>query len=328
MIKKFRGCLLGLAVGDALGAPVEFLKLEEIKEKYGPGGIQDFDLWDGFKPGSTTDETQLSLATAKACINAFQSLMDKRKSRSLDFAYLWYQDWLQSMKDPFRVRRPGYTTMHVLQSGKKGVVEAPINDSTEPSGLLRTAPVGLTFPPGMAFREGADFAALTHGNPSSYLAGGFLAESIAQIIAGKSLQDAVELALEQTMTFEGNQELLRLMELAMELFIVREPVETALEKIGKGMTAGEVLAMGIFCCMRFVFSFQEGLIAAVNHSGASPTTGAVTGAVSGALLGSDAIPEKWVTRLEDSSKILEIAEDMYMAIKGGERISFEKYRLD
>ena len=69
----YLGCLFGLAIGDALGAPVEFLRLPQIKALYGEKGIADFDSWSGFKLGFYTDDTQMSLATARGCIKAYQS---------------------------------------------------------------------------------------------------------------------------------------------------------------------------------------------------------------------------------------------------------------
>lgn len=320
--------MLGLAIGDALGAPVEFLSLEKIKEKYGEMGIAEFDVWDGFKPGSYTDDTQLSLATAKGCIHAHFNLMRDGESRSQEFVYKSYEEWLESLKDPICVRHPGYTCMNVLQSGERGSIGNPINDSTEASGLLRTASVGLSFPPGMAFREGADYAALTHGHPSAYFSAGFVSEIIAQIIEGKSLQDAVELSIEQLVVFDNHRDLLQNLETALELFISQVPVEEAFPKLGKGVTAAEVLAISVFCSLKHVFEFPAGVKAAVNHSGASTTTGLVTGAILGTLLGYEAIPDTWGSQVENSQEIIEIAEDMYKVFKQGERISFEKYSLE
>jgi ADP-ribosylglycohydrolase len=328
MLNRFKGCLLGLAVGDALGAPVEFLSIHKIKEKYGGKGIVDYDVWGGFKPGSYSDETQLSLATAKACINAYLNLINEGESLSHQFVYKRYLEWLDNLKDSFRVRQPGYTCMNVLQSGKKGSIADPINDSNEASGLLRTAPVGLAFPPGMAFREGADYAALTHGHPTAYLAAGFFSEMIAQIIQGKSLQDAVELSIETLISFDDHQDLLKHLEKALELFIDQVPIESSVTRFGKGVTAAEVLAIGVLCALKFVFEYQEGVLASVNHSGGSTSTGTVTGAVLGTFLGADAIPQLWVSQLEDSQEIVEIAEDMHSVFKKGVRISFEKYSLD
>ena len=52
MKEKFLGCMVGLAIGDALGAPVEFMSLDEIKRKYGQLGIRDFDSWGGLSAWS------------------------------------------------------------------------------------------------------------------------------------------------------------------------------------------------------------------------------------------------------------------------------------
>jgi len=328
MVDKYKGCLLGLAVGDAVGAPVDFLSLDKIKEKYGEKGIVDFDFWERFKPGSYTDETQLSLATAKGCINAHLNLISKGESFSLKVIYKRYMEWLDDLKDPFHVRHPGYTCMNVLQGGQKGSVGNPINSSTEASGLLRTAPVGLAFPPGMAFREGTDYAAMTHGHPSAYLAAGFLSELIAQIIEGQSLQDAVELSIEQLVAFDSHQDVLKQIEMALELFINQDPIEESIPKFGNGVTAAEVLAIGVFCALKSVFEFQEGVLASVNHSGMSTSTGMVTGAILGTLLGSESIPEKWISKIENYKEIIEIAEDMHTVFKQGERVSFEKYSID
>ena len=328
MLNKFKGCLLGLAIGDALGAPVEFLSLEKIKEKYGEKGIEKFDVWDGFKSGSYTDDTQLSLATAKGCIHAHFNLMRGGESRSQEFMYKSYEEWLESLKDPFQVRRPGYTCMNILQSGERGSIENPINNSTEASGLLRTASVGLSFPPGMAFREAADYAALTHGHPSAYFAAGFLSEIVAQIIDGKSLQDAVELSIEQLTAFDNHKDLLQCVEKALELFINQTPAEESIPKLGEGVTAAEVLAIGMFCSMKHVSDFPEGVQAAVNHSGTSTSSGLVTGAILGTLIGYEAIPEAWISDVENAKDIIEIAEDMYKVFMKRERISFEKYSLE
>ncbi len=328
MLNKFKGCLLGMAGGDALGAPVEFLSVEKIKEIYGERGIAEFAVWNGFKPGSYTDDTQLSLATAKGCLNAQFNLMREGESRSQESVYRRYLEWLESMKDPFKVRHPGYTCMNVLQSGGRGSIGNPINDSTEASGLLRTAPVGLAFPPGMAFREGADYAALTHGHPSAYFAAGFLAEIIAHIIDGKSLQDAVELSIEQLVAFDSHKELLQHLESALELFINQASVEESVPKLGKGISAAEVLSISVFCSLKHVFEFLEGVQAAVKQSGASTSSGLVTGAILGALLGFEALPDNWSSSVENSQEIIEISEDMYKVFKQGERISFEKYSLE
>ena len=60
----FQGCLIGGAIGDALGWPAEFMKNVEIKRKYGPNGIQDLEITSSGK-AEITDDTQMTLFTAE-----------------------------------------------------------------------------------------------------------------------------------------------------------------------------------------------------------------------------------------------------------------------
>lgn len=76
LLSRFRGCFLGGAVGDALGAPVEFLTLAQIQERYGPGGIRDMDHAYG-RVGAITDDTQMTLFTAEGLLRAYHRAMAK-----------------------------------------------------------------------------------------------------------------------------------------------------------------------------------------------------------------------------------------------------------
>ncbi len=65
----FRGCLVGGAIGDALGWPVEFLELEEIIHRFGEGGIRDLVLSSSGK-AEITDDTQMTLFTAEGILRS------------------------------------------------------------------------------------------------------------------------------------------------------------------------------------------------------------------------------------------------------------------
>jgi hypothetical protein len=69
MRDRVRGCLLGLAVGDAYGAPLEFLHRREILSRCGPEGPDDLAPWGGHAEGSFTDDTQMSIATARGLLD-------------------------------------------------------------------------------------------------------------------------------------------------------------------------------------------------------------------------------------------------------------------
>src|SRR5204863_8244168 len=91
---RFHGCLLGGAAGDALGAPVEFLDLDEIVKAYGEGGIRDFAPAYG-KLGSITDDTQMTLFTAEGMLSAqLASALGGQEPDFFRAANVSYAGWL------------------------------------------------------------------------------------------------------------------------------------------------------------------------------------------------------------------------------------------
>src|SRR6266852_3148856 len=134
---RFRGCLLGGAVGDALGAPVEFLDLDEIVGAYGEQGIRDYAPAYG-KLGAITDDTQMTLFTAEAVLSAHVAAVlqsqepDFFRAAAISYArWLMTQEnsrlgssgstkasWLFQQKKLFSRRAPGTTCLSALQSSR------------------------------------------------------------------------------------------------------------------------------------------------------------------------------------------------------------------
>jgi len=187
-----RGCIVGTAVGDALGAPVEFLSAETIIERFGPAGITTLEPWDGHRAESFTDDTQMTVATARGVARSLENGVDTTSA-------IWeeYLAWLRTQDDPVQQRGPGTTCLMALRGGEPGQLDDPVNNSKGCGGIMRVAPVGLGFGPGWAFELGTASAALTHGHPSGYLAAGFLADVISRLVRGtpslyRSIEDARE----------------------------------------------------------------------------------------------------------------------------------------
>jgi len=311
MKEKYFGCLLGLGVGDALGAAVEFISLEEIKKKYGASGIEDFDSWGGFEAGSYTDDTQMTLATTRGLIKSAKKQKKKGRWKPEFMVYKEYLKWLETQDDPSQVRAPGKTCLSALNSGKMGTMEKPFNNSKGCGGVMRVAPVGLAYEGANAFYIGAKTAAVTHGHASGYLSAGFLAELISYMKEDRDLREPIKKARQTLFLYEGHKETLEKMDEALELAQSRESVEKSVEKIGKGFTGEEALAVSVFCSLKFESDFTSGIKAAVNHSGDSDSTGAITGAILGAKLGKEAIPIHWIEQLENAKEIKNLAEKMY-----------------
>ena len=323
IFSKILGCLFGVAIGDALGAPVEFLSLSEIKEKFSKDGITDFYPWGGFKPGSYTDDTQMSITTATGCIQASKLLREKGINYLLQSVYRQYLGWLHAMDDPFQVRGPGNTCLNALRSRKMGSIKNRINNSKGCGGVMRVAPVGLGFYPETSFQIGAECAAITHGHPSGYLSAGVLSAIISYLIAGKGLVEAVELSKVFLKRYEGYQETLNKIEQAIQLQDSDLPVDEAISQIGQGWVGEEALGIAIYCALRFPENWGEGVLAAANHSGDSDSTASITGGISGALMGIEAIPAHWVENVENSEKIKNLAKNLFAIYRDDNKIPDE-----
>ena len=85
----------------------------------------------------------------------------------------------------------------------------------------------------------------------------------------------------------------------------------AIRQLGQGWVGEEALAIAVYCALRHPDSFEDAVIAAVNHSGDSDSTGAIAGNIMGAALGLKAIPEKYLERLELRDVILDLADDLF-----------------
>jgi ADP-ribosylglycohydrolase len=333
--QHYLGCLLGGAVGDALGAPIEFMSLAAIRRKFGIEGLTDYASAFG-RLGAITDDTQMTLFTAEAVIRSHNRFLDRGLSSPADVARLAYFRWLRTQgEDPpseshepgwliqqkglFSRRAPGNTCLSALRAGARGTPEEPINDSKGCGGVMRMAPVGLVAP-GMLdpFVEGMAFAALTHGHPSGYLSAGFLAQLIYELADGQALGPAVEVCIRCLKGYKGYEETLAAVTGAMRLAATGRGDADELEQLGGGWVGEEALAIALYCAFR-ADTFEEGVLLAVNHGGDSDSTGSIAGNILGLIHGVDAIPKRWLKELELREVIEEVATDLWLHFGDGEK---------
>ena len=339
-LKKFQGCLLGGAVGDALGAAIEFDSIARIRQKFGAEGLTDYASAYG-RVGAITDDTQMTLFTAEGLLRGKTRQMHRGLSSAIHAIYFAYirwletqgvkldetefkysvcdvQSWLRDLPELNSRRAPGNSCLSALQSGNMGTIETPINNSKGCGGVMRVAPVGLV---GLKpFELAMDSAAITHGHSTGYLSAGVLALIISRIINGKSLTDAINHAVYEILPQHANyEETFEACDKALKLAQSKNipPSPEAVETLGGGWIAEEALAIAVYCSLVYENDFEKALLLAVNHSGDSDSTGAITGNILGSLHGIDTIPEKWLTRLELKNDIAEIAEDLLIGFRSG-----------
>ena len=138
--------LLGVAIGDALGAPVEFLSLERILATYGAGGVTDLEPWDSHPAGSYTDDTQMTIATALGTLAAVRAGAFGTSDEAAPYVWQAYLDWYETQNDPANRRGPGTTCTSALAGGVMGTAEEAVNDSKGCGTIMRIAPCALLYP--------------------------------------------------------------------------------------------------------------------------------------------------------------------------------------
>lgn len=311
MLEKFRGCLLGLAIGDALGAPVEFDKLTDIRARFGPDGITDLIPWHGLPGGSYTDDTQMTLATIYGMLAAHAASEPLAGKGWAESVYRAYLEWLRTQDDPGQRRAPGNTCLSALRSGKMGTLNATLNYSKGCGGVMRTAPVGLVFRGAEAFRHGAEYAVITHGHPSGYLSAGFMAELIGHLLDGEPLDEALNQSSETLRIYAGYEETLEKVVQSRALAGNGTPVDAAIRAIGEGWVGEEALGVAIFCALRFPDDYRAAVIAGANHDGDVDSTASMAGAILGTIHGAEAIPAEWIEKIENRQEIESLAAKMY-----------------
>lgn len=311
MLEKFRGCLLGVAIGDALGAPVEFDKLTAIRARFGPDGITELVSWHGLPAGSYTDDTQMTLATVRGMLAAHTQGKPLVGTGWAEAVYRAYLDWLATQDDPHQMRAPGNTCLSALRSGKMGKLDAALNYSKGCGGVMRTAPVGLVFRGAEAFRQGVEFAVITHGHPSGYLSAGFMAELIGHLLDGAAVDEGLDPSSETLRIYAGHEETLHKVAQARALAENGTPIDKAIREIGEGWVGEEALGVAIFCALRFPDDYRAAVIAGANHDGDVDSTASMAGAILGTMLGAGAIPAEWIDKIENRQEIESLAAQMH-----------------
>ena len=335
---RYRGCLLGGAVGDALGAPVEFMSRAVIQAYFGVGGIQEYAPAFG-RVGAITDDTQMTLFTAEGLLRSWARDFSHDPKAIPGEIAMAYQRWLctQGVKHPmhnhclqgaliaqeelFARRAPGLTCLAGLQ-GMAEKDDVSKNDSKGCGGVMRVAPIGMYFarlaqyqnakPAELtadAFALGCRAAAITHGHLTGQLASGTFVVILMDLLNGTPLDSAIDSALGVLAGHAHNAETSRAIGQARRLATERPHDAQALAQLGAGWIAEEALAIAVYCALSAP-DLRSGVVLAVNHGGDSDSTGSMAGQLLGAMYGAMAIPRSWLGSLELHSLIAAMADDL------------------
>lgn len=264
---------LGFAVGDALGATVEFMTKSEIAARY---GVHDEIIgggWLHLPPGAVTDDTQMSLALGRSLI--------RRGGFEVRDVCEEFAAWLKS--------RP-VDVGHTCRSGirrylTQGSLEAPFHEGAAGNGAaMRILPVALASlgHPETAAAWTRSQGHITHNHPLSDAASLTLVEMLHALLAGAGKTAARDIA---------------------EALIGEHPVFRFAPY--RGLSTAYVVDT-MHTVLHFFFatdSFADCVVATVNQGGDADTTGALAAMLAGAAYGLAAIPRKWIDRLDATTAV-------------------------
>jgi ADP-ribosylglycohydrolase len=301
LIERYRGSLLGLAVGDALGAPLEFRppgSFTPIDDMVG-GGSHDVML------GQWTDDTSMALCLAESLIEqqGFNPVHQLQK-----YVRWWREGYLSSIDECFDI---GNTTLDALMRFEK--TQEPYCGSTDPrnagnGSIMRLAPVPLFYAkrPLEAIGKSAESSRTTHGAATAVDACRYLGALIAGAANGVTRE---ELLCERYSPIPGyweeNPLVEEIDEIARGSFKHRQPPEIQ----GSGYVVKSLEAA--LWAFYHSHSFREGCLLAVNLGMDADTTGAVYGQLAGAFYGEMEIPESWRSQLIRSHLIESMADKLF-----------------
>ena len=330
---KYVGCLLGLAVGDAMGYTVDEMAWDEICENYGPNGLLGYDLQTDF--AEVTSYTQVAAYVANGLL---LGTTRGKPDTYLRYVTLAMREWAKRQHFP---RNPDKTWCWVAQKPSLrrrhcrdpwmldafrfenlGTLQKPINRADSPGAITAAAAVALFFDirrmqPQQIGELTAQVIALTHGTPEAFLSGVTLAYALAGILQEPEvpLKEHFSQAVD-AMLHQFGDRYPQANEIAAAIRVALALAETDAHEHRNNMesfvcdTASECLKAAMYAAIICPDDFDAAMILAVNHSGRSAAVGAIVGSILGAKLGEGSLPEFYLESLEPVEELRELATDL------------------
>ncbi len=290
---RYRGVMLGLACGDALGGPVEFMSREQIAETF-PGGVTEFvgGGWLNLAPGEVTDDTQQALILAKA-LTATGLDMDLFAAGLLE----WYRSQPKDIGNSTKVALAALASgTPPLEAGAVAVAKRGVRSAAANGGVMRCAPVALRFPndPDRLVTASQDSARVTHAEERAVLATVAVNQAIAHLLHGGLVADAPAAAVAGIEHKEIREAVLgaatRSRDDVKAGGFVLETVGAAFWALATGSDARDIIERGV----------------ALGED--ADSTGAVAGALAGAAFGAAALPASWTDNVQFKTELIAEAE--------------------
>lgn len=295
---RYRGCLSGLAVGDALGTTAEFSppgQFEPIRDMVGGGPF-------GLAAGQWTDDTSMALCLAESLVERAGFDAQDQMRRYLK----WYREgYLSSTGHCFDVGSTVSAALRRFESTGNPFAGRSESGYGGNGSLMRLAPIPLAFArtPLNAVQRAAEMSCTTHAAPEPVDACRYYAGLIIGALQGESKAVLLSPSFAPApVQWQQNPLSPRIAEIADGSFKRKNP--PGIRGTGYVVDALEA-ALWAFWNTE---TFEQGVLEAVNLGDDADTTGAIYGQLAGAYYGHAAIPEHWRQRITMAERIIELAD--------------------
>ncbi len=304
---RFTGCLLGVAVGDALGMPTEGYTAQEIRSRWGvvrdmlpaPEGHFHF----GLLAGQFTDDTEETLLLAESMIQAHGFSADLFAEKLASWGAAW------TLNERLN-RGVGFATRSAVESMLAGTPWQQSGVAVPTCGsAMRTAPIGLLYHRDInVVKSYADLQSLpTHSSPAARAAAVAVAVGVALSLNGFDKGMVLRYAASQASRIDAD--------FADRLLwtggLIDLPVDDALGLIRNSPLASETVPAAFYCYLKFEVEPEQALMAAAGGGGDTDSIASIAGSLLGAAQGSSWIPGRWRERLEDVGRIEAAAKGLF-----------------
>jgi len=300
--------MLGLAIGDALGYPTEFIRRQQILARHGPAGVTGFVPSHSHPAGTYTDDTQMTIAVAEGLLAAASRELDPQMRAIAERFVAWSHA-------PENDRAPGNTCLAGCANLERGVHwrEAGVAGSKGCGSAMRVAPVGLLYHADLDRLVEAARASsqLTHGHPAALEGAAAAALMVALALRGASPEEMFEAIQERC--FGRASDFDACLQRVPQVLDLPPGEALTADVLGESWVADEAVASALYCVWRHPDDFSAGVLEAINTDGDSDSIGAITGSVLGARLGLDGIPADWARDVEDATRLLALAGQLWEA---------------
>jgi ADP-ribosyl-[dinitrogen reductase] hydrolase len=303
LLEKFKGALLGCAVGDALGMPLEGMDAGAILAEH--GRVTDF-IDSRFGTGKLTDDTQMTVTLA-------QSMIERGKFDEGHAAFkfgVWIDLSDRGVKEARGVGKASAEASRLLHSGE------PPSDSAQDSAgcgaAMRAAPIGMRYyySKDDILRAATAQALLTHTDPRAVAGSAAVAFAVAAGIADEEGCNPLQLASDVAAFVAETSAPLSARVAGLADYLDATP-EEGFAYTGTGPSAFETVPAALFAFLRTPSDLEETVVTAVNAGGDTDSIGAIAGAISGAFNGLGAIPERWRETVEGGDYIQSVAYRLF-----------------